>query len=174
MSTSGLSCAWPGTPSPAATTCLCLATMHAAATDSKHGQADAGFFSRREFCFTMDGDIFVRYQSFRVCAMLRLLKADALICLPCDVSNLHFPVCAVHDRMGQTWQTASRASAPPRLISGPCTPATLKTAKSLNVGRAIPHPFCVCCKDTAAALPAWMAPSSMFLKTNMMRFATTV
>lgn len=34
--------------------------------DSKHKQADAAFFQRREFCFTMDGDIFVRYQSFKV------------------------------------------------------------------------------------------------------------
>ncbi|KAL6758132.1 primase subunit of DNA polymerase alpha [Haematococcus lacustris] len=33
--------------------------------DSKHPQADPGFFNRREFCFTMDGDIFVRYQAFK-------------------------------------------------------------------------------------------------------------
>ena len=35
--------------------------------DGKHPQADVGFFQKREFCFTLDGDIFVRYQAFKVC-----------------------------------------------------------------------------------------------------------
>eukprot|EP00803_Ostreobium_quekettii_P010640 evm.model.scf_78.9 EVM.evm.TU.scf_78.9 scf_78:132028-137212(+) len=33
--------------------------------DGKHVQADKGYFQRREFCFTLPGSIFVRYQSFK-------------------------------------------------------------------------------------------------------------
>eukprot|EP01026_Neomeris_dumetosa_P077529 TRINITY_DN83708_c0_g1_i7.p1 TRINITY_DN83708_c0_g1~~TRINITY_DN83708_c0_g1_i7.p1 ORF type:complete len:458 (-),score=51.62 TRINITY_DN83708_c0_g1_i7:192-1565(-) len=43
--------------------------------NTKHPQADAGYFRRREFCFTLQGDIFVRYQSFDSVQELR----DALI-----------------------------------------------------------------------------------------------
>lgn len=33
--------------------------------DGKASACDASFFKRREFCFTLDGDIFVRYRSFQ-------------------------------------------------------------------------------------------------------------
>ncbi|GMH36057.1 hypothetical protein BSKO_03925 [Bryopsis sp. KO-2023] len=33
--------------------------------DAKHPQAASGYFQRREFCFTLPQDIFVRYQSFK-------------------------------------------------------------------------------------------------------------
>eukprot|EP00198_Chlamydomonas_reinhardtii_P011616 XP_001700953.1 primase subunit of DNA polymerase alpha [Chlamydomonas reinhardtii] len=39
--------------------------------DSKHAQADSHFFNRREFCFTLQGDIFVRYQAFKDGAALQ-------------------------------------------------------------------------------------------------------
>ena len=44
--------------------------------DGKHPQADAGFTQRREFCFTLDGDIFCRYQSFKDEKELRAALKD--------------------------------------------------------------------------------------------------
>ena len=45
--------------------------------DSKHPKADATFFQRREFCFTLDGDIFIRYQSFKVTLHRRQQALDS-------------------------------------------------------------------------------------------------
>lgn len=39
--------------------------------DGKGPQCDASYFKRRELCFTLDGDIFVRYQTFQVRAPLQ-------------------------------------------------------------------------------------------------------
>lgn len=39
--------------------------------DSKRPTADQGFMQRREFCFTLEGDIFARYQSFKDAKDLR-------------------------------------------------------------------------------------------------------
>ncbi|KAG2490169.1 hypothetical protein HYH03_011299 [Edaphochlamys debaryana] len=51
--------------------CQHLAKWLAYGNDSKHAQADAHFFNRREFCFTLPGDIFVRYQAFKDAAALQ-------------------------------------------------------------------------------------------------------
>ena len=58
---------------------MCCCNFFAAYSDSKHPQADAAYFHRREFCFTLDGDIFVRYQSF---------KARAAVLFPCHYTTL--------------------------------------------------------------------------------------
>ena len=39
--------------------------------DSKKPGADQGFMQRREFCFTLEGDVFARYQSFKNATDLR-------------------------------------------------------------------------------------------------------
>lgn len=46
--------------------------------DSKHPHADQGFMQRREFCFTLEGDIFCRYQSFRDEKDLRAALRDKI------------------------------------------------------------------------------------------------
>jgi len=58
------------------------ATAAPPARASRDPRADPGFLSRRELCYTLDGDIFVRYQSVRDAADLRralLAKVPAKI-----------------------------------------------------------------------------------------------
>jgi DNA primase catalytic subunit len=57
--------------------------------------ADAGFFQRREFCFTLEGDIFVRYQSFKDGAELHQALRDKCARPP---PHLSFSVCVIHLR----------------------------------------------------------------------------
>lgn len=52
--------------------------------DSKHPQADGSYFQRREFCFTLDGDIFVRYQ---VCSG----EENLLKNIACSAMHTHLP-----------------------------------------------------------------------------------
>ncbi|GLC73081.1 hypothetical protein PLESTF_001330100 [Pleodorina starrii] len=48
-----------------------MAKWLAYGNDSKHAQADSHYFNRREFCFTLNGDIFVRYQAFKDAAAMQ-------------------------------------------------------------------------------------------------------
>ena len=48
-------------------------------TDSKHPRADPTFLQRRELCFTLDGDIFVRYLSFKVRECVKEREREPLL-----------------------------------------------------------------------------------------------
>ena len=84
------------------------------ATDSKLPQADASFFKRREFCFTMDGDVFVRYLAFKV---------SLPVMMPC-LTHYQLPT-----RTAPRCSKQSSTAAPPKLISAQCTTSTHNVAR---------------------------------------------
>lgn len=59
--------------------CVAAKAARRAVADGKHPMVDASFFQHREFCFTLDGDIFVRYQSFKVATFRYCLFACSML-----------------------------------------------------------------------------------------------
>lgn len=68
-----------------------LYLQYLTSAESKHPQADASYMQRREFCFTLDGDIFVRYQSFKVrvrYTIVNFSSVDCFLLTSCSGLNL--------------------------------------------------------------------------------------
>lgn len=74
---------------------------------SKHPKADQGFFKKREFCFTLDGDIFVRYQSFRDADEMKAAIKDR-----CPAKIDIGPVFNVDPQKRTAYTSGSQAFAP--------------------------------------------------------------
>jgi hypothetical protein len=92
-------------------------------SDSSHAAADGSFSSRREICLTLEGEIFVRYQSYKVTTpspwllparalletapqqqhIMRMIRQDVAF-PPFPSISLHFPPTAAyhaHDTPGR-------------------------------------------------------------------------
>ncbi len=102
-----------------ATACIQAGSLLA---DSKHPQADLAYFHKREFCFTLDGDIFVRYQSFKAGLSASTHTASFTLChtimLPACNVQYHFScIC----RMVRNSEQPSTTNCQLSLILGLCT-----------------------------------------------------
>lgn len=112
-------------------TYVCCA-QHAQISGGKGAACDVTFFKRREFCFTLPGDIFARYKSFQVRsphARSRAVQIAVILMHPSALSadnwqrNGTTPCCACAERPRAAeraqGQGAHQDRHRPRLLAGP-------------------------------------------------------
>jgi DNA primase small subunit len=104
-------------------------------TDTKHPAADPQFLTRREFCFTLDGDIFVRYKSFKV----RPCYHPAACPDPGQLLDwLAEPVASLVVQDHQELTAALRKSKPAKIDIGPVYNIDPQRRHAYN-GQLLPH-----------------------------------